>query len=208
MKSLLWFACLIGLLVASGLIAVEGALRGEHLILMALAFLCGTGAVFGIVYTVLAGALGLWLSSYLTRPLSLLSSTAKSLAAGKWSAREILCHLADCEMVFAFRLRQTLAEDHHVIQPFDQEKWAAQYDCYDTRDALSTFHTVRNWNLALIRSLPPEALETTVTHPERGTITFRTIVETMAGHDINHLRQLEAIVKQYAPENSALSASS
>jgi ceramide glucosyltransferase len=57
MKSLAWFACLIGLLLASGLIAIEGPLHGEHLILMALAYLCGVGAVFGIAYTVLAGAL-------------------------------------------------------------------------------------------------------------------------------------------------------
>lgn len=128
-------------------------------------------------------------------------------APGKWSAREIVCHLADCELVFAFRLRQTLAEPGHTIQPFDQEKWAAQYDCYDTRDALSTFHTTRNWNLALIRSLPPEALDTSVNHPERGTMNFRTIIETMGGHDINHLRQLAAIAKQHAPEHSALSAS-
>lgn len=42
-------------------------------------------------------------------------------APNKWSAREILCHLADVETVFAFRLRQTLAEPHHVIQPFDQD---------------------------------------------------------------------------------------
>jgi ceramide glucosyltransferase len=57
MKSPAWLACLIGLLLASGMIAVEGPLHGEHLILMALAFLCGTGAALGIVYTVLAGAL-------------------------------------------------------------------------------------------------------------------------------------------------------
>ena len=57
MKSLAWLACLTGLLLVSGLIAVEGPLHGEHLILTALAFLCGTGAALGIVYTVLAGAL-------------------------------------------------------------------------------------------------------------------------------------------------------
>jgi len=127
-------------------------------------------------------------------------------APGKWSAREIVCHLADCELVFGFRLRQTLAEDNHTVQPFDQSKWAAQYDCYDTRDALSTFHTARNWNLALIRSLSPEDHAKPLTHPERGPMTFHTIVETMAGHDINHLRQLEGIVKKLAPEQSALSA--
>jgi hypothetical protein len=128
-------------------------------------------------------------------------------AVGKWCAREIVCHLADCELTFGFRLRQTLGEDHHTIQPFDQERWAAQYDGYDARDALATFHAVRNWNLALIRSLPREAHTKVVTHPERGPMTFWTIVETMGGHDINHLRQLETIVKKFAPEQSAFAAS-
>ncbi len=48
-------------------------------------------------------------------------------APGKWSIREILCHLADCEVVFAFRIRQTLSQSHHVIQPFDQDGWAQTY---------------------------------------------------------------------------------
>jgi hypothetical protein len=127
-------------------------------------------------------------------------------APGKWCAREIVCHLADCELTFGFRLRQTLSEDHHTIQPFAQEKWAAYYERYSARDALATFHAVRLWNLALIRSVPPEAHTKPVIHPERGLMTFRTIVETMGGHDLNHLRQLEAIVKSFAPEQSALAA--
>ncbi|RFU49218.1 bacteriohopanetetrol glucosamine biosynthesis glycosyltransferase HpnI [Paraburkholderia sp. DHOC27] len=57
MKALAWLVCLIGLLLASGLIAFEGRLQGEHLILVALAYLCGTGAALGVAYTVLAGAL-------------------------------------------------------------------------------------------------------------------------------------------------------
>src|SRR5882724_4688422 len=57
----------------------------------------------------------------------------------KWSPREIICHLADCEIVFAFRLRQAMAEDHHVIQPFDQEKWANQYDAFGAPAALAVF---------------------------------------------------------------------
>ena len=114
-------------------------------------------------------------------------------APGKWCAREILCHLADCETVFAFRLRQALAEDHHVIQPFDQEKWAAQYGAFDAASALAVFSAVRNWNLALIRSVVPGALAKTLNHPERGEMTFQVLIETMAGHDLNHIRQLEAI---------------
>ena len=117
----------------------------------------------------------------------------QSPANGKWSAREIVCHLADCELVFAFRLRQTLAEDHHTVQPFDQEKWAATYPAYDASAALGVFAAMRSWNLTFIRAVSPAALAKPVFHPERGEMTFKTIIETMAGHDINHVRQIEAI---------------
>ena len=114
-------------------------------------------------------------------------------APGKWSARDILCHLADSEIVFAFRLRQALAEDDHVIQPFDQEKWAATYRSLDADAALATFEQLRNWNLALLETVTPSQLSKRVTHPERGEMTFETIVHTMAGHDLNHVKQLEEI---------------
>jgi len=152
-------------------------------------------------------------------PLKILASTARRIekitdelgseradsppAPGKWSPREIVCHLADCEIAFGFRLRQTLAEDHHTIQPFDQAKWGENYSAYEMQDALATFGTSRSWNLALLRSLSPEAYARPATHPERGPMTFRTIVETMAGHDLNHIGQLEAIAKKFAPAHSA-----
>jgi hypothetical protein len=117
----------------------------------------------------------------------------RSPAPGKWSVREILCHLADCEIVFAYRLRQTLAEPHHVIQPFDQDAWAQTYAAYDAQSALAVFTAVRNYNVKLIASLPPEALSKPVIHPERGTMTFESIVETMGGHDLNHIVQIEKI---------------
>jgi len=122
----------------------------------------------------------------------------RSLAPGKWPARAILCHLADCETVFAFRLRQALAENHHVIQPFDQDAWAKQYFCADAKTALAVFSAVRNWNLALLDGVTPEQLSRTLNHPERGEMTFQTVVETMGGHDLNHLRQLESIASQAA----------
>lgn len=142
-------------------------------------------------------------------PLEILRGTAANLAglvhrigsgridsapaAGKWSAREILCHLADCEIAFGFRLRQTLAEDAHVIQPFDQEKWAAHYAGFSAGDALAAFTALRKWNLLLIERTLARFADKAVTHPERGTMTFATIVETMAGHDRNHLEQVQRI---------------
>lgn len=116
---------------------------------------------------------------------------------GKWNAREILCHLADCEIAFAFRLRQTLAEAHHVIQPFDQEKWAGTYGGLTALGALNVFSALRDWDVALISTTPADAMNKPVSHPERGDMTFRTIVETMAGHDVNHIQQLERIAAEF-----------
>jgi hypothetical protein len=122
----------------------------------------------------------------------------ESPAPGKWSAREIVCHLADCETVFAFRIRQALAEEHHVIQPFDQEKWAKNYAAYGAQEALALFSAARQWNRKLLGSLKPEELAKRLTHPERGEMELRVIVETMGGHDLNHIRQIEAIAARPA----------
>jgi hypothetical protein len=120
----------------------------------------------------------------------------RSFAPGKWSARQIFCHLADCEIVFAFRLRQALAEDSYVIQPFDQDRWAATYDAFDAVSALAVFTAVRSWNLRLIAAIPSAAMGKKLTHPERGEMTLRTVIETMAGHDLNHLAQIERVASQ------------
>jgi hypothetical protein len=117
----------------------------------------------------------------------------RSYAPGKWSARQIMCHLADCEIAFGFRLRQTLAAPNHVIQPFDQDLWAKHYGTLDGAAAFLAFANLRHWNLALLKELSPEDYKIPASHPERGSMTFATIVETMAGHDLNHLAQLETI---------------
>jgi DinB superfamily len=115
----------------------------------------------------------------------------------KWSIREIAAHLADCELVFSFRLRQTLApslnQPHAIIQPFDQDSWAERYAAYGFEPALALFDSARNWNLLLLRTLSDQDRHRLTTHPERGTMTFWTIVETMGGHDINHLQQIERL---------------
>jgi hypothetical protein len=117
----------------------------------------------------------------------------KKPAPDKWSAAEIVCHLADCEIVFGFRLRQTLAEDNPTIQPFDQDHWAKVYAGVPASIALESFSALRSWNLRVIGDALPAAANRTMTHPERGTMTFHTVVETMAGHDLNHLQQLRRL---------------
>ena len=121
--------------------------------------------------------------------------TGLAPAPGKWSPAEVVAHLADCELAFGFRLRQTLAEEHHVMQPFDQDLWSAHYAGISATEALAAFSAMRNWNLQLINKTLQKSGDKVVSHPERGTMTFRTIVETMAGHDLNHLAQLQKIAK-------------
>jgi uncharacterized damage-inducible protein DinB len=120
-----------------------------------------------------------------------------SLAPGKWSARAIICHLADSEVAFAFRLRQALAEPHHTIQPFDQDAWAKSYPSLPAPAALEAFSSLRRWNIALLDTVSSADLSKRLTHPERGEMTFEVIIETMAGHDLNHLGQIEKIVSQH-----------
>jgi hypothetical protein len=115
------------------------------------------------------------------------------IAPGKWSPCQLVAHLADCEVVFCFRLRQTLAMPIPIIQPFDQDDWAKQYASYDLPSALELFRAARAWNLKLIGGLSEADFAREMTHPERGTMTFQTVVETMAGHDLNHLGQLQGI---------------
>ena len=133
------------------------------------------------------------ISSYLDKMGA--EKVSRAPAPGKWSPAEIVAHLADCELVFGFRLRQTLAEDGPTIQPFDQDKWAATYKGVSAGLALGTFSSLRDWNLRLIENALPHSADQPMIHPERGAMTFKTVVETMAGHDLNHLGQLKRIAE-------------
>ena len=119
----------------------------------------------------------------------------RSPAPRKWSARQILCHLADSEVAFGFRLRQAVAEAHHVIQPFDQDAWAGVYGAaaFDVASALEAYSALRKWSVKFIENVPAGTMSKTLNHPERGDMTFQVLVETMAGHDLNHLGQIERI---------------
>lgn len=117
----------------------------------------------------------------------------RSPAPGKWTAAQILAHLADTEIAFAYRLRQALAEKHHVVQPYDQDAFARSYSAYTGVQALEAFNAFRQWNVLFVNHLDEAAWSRELIHPERGKMMMATLVETMAGHDVNHLQQLEAM---------------
>jgi hypothetical protein len=132
---------------------------------------------------------------------SLLKRTAPSKlrkrpAPDKWSVAEILAHLADTEIVVGWRIRSILGAPGTPIQAFDQDAWAAtgNYAKRDPRKSIEQFRAVRDANLALYKSLSPEQWKHFGMHAERGEESLQRILHMMAGHDINHISQIERIL--------------
>jgi hypothetical protein len=121
----------------------------------------------------------------------------KRPAPGKWSVAEILAHIADVEIAVGWRLRQILAEPGIALQAFDQDLWASSghNDKRDAKQSLEQFSILRKTHLALLKSLTAVQWQHFGMHAERGKESVEHIVRMIAGHDINHLKQVERILK-------------
>ncbi len=121
---------------------------------------------------------------------------ARRPAPGKWSVAEILAHLSETELVGGYRIRKILETNGTPIQAFDQDEWAktGRYGRRDPRRSLALFATLRKANLALLKSLKPAQWKRYGMHSERGRESIAHIVRLFAGHDINHIRQVERIL--------------
>jgi hypothetical protein len=120
-------------------------------------------------------------------------------APDKWSILEILGHLADIEIVYAYRLRQMLADKKPVIAPMDQDEWAKHLGYLDipAPELVALYGLNRHHNLRLLRRLKPADLEKSAFHPEyQQDMTVATLVEKMAGHGANHLQQIERLKRE------------
>jgi hypothetical protein len=115
-------------------------------------------------------------------------------APGKWSVNEIIAHLAESEIVVAWRMRAIVGAPGTPIQAYDQDAWAAagNYAARDAKSSLSLFRALRDANLEWLRKLRPEQWKHHGIHAERGQESIELLVHMMAGHDLNHIRQVEA----------------
>ena len=145
-------------------------------------------------------------------PFAVLGSTAATIAAriagrsseelrrapspSQWSVAQIVAHLADSEIVFAYRLRMTLAATGTPLQAYDQDAWSrAQHaETSDPHLSLALFTAIRESTVRLLRSLNAEELERYGMHAERGKETVRHLLALYAGHDRNHLAQIERLL--------------
>jgi hypothetical protein len=109
----------------------------------------------------------------------------------KWSAREIVHHLADSEMTSAIRLRKLIAEDRTVIHGYDQEEFARRlYYDRPIEASLAAFKAARLSTSELLDRLTPEQWAREGTHTESGRYTVMTWLEIYAAHAHNHADQI------------------
>jgi len=119
----------------------------------------------------------------------------------KWCILEVLGHLADIEIVYAYRLRQMLADAKPVIAPMDQDAWAKNLGYMETPapELVALYGLNRHHNLQLLRRLKPGDLEKSAFHPElKHDVTVADYVEKMGTHGATHLAQIERLKKQAA----------
>jgi hypothetical protein len=120
----------------------------------------------------------------------------KRPASDKWSVGEILAHLADTEIVVGWRMRSILGAPGGEVQAYDQNAWNASlhYDKRDARKDLVQHRVIREANLALLKTLTPEQWKHFGIHSERGQESIEHIAKMIAGHDLNHIQQIEGIL--------------
>jgi hypothetical protein len=133
----------------------------------------------------------------------------RSYAPGKWTARQLLVHLAQTEIALGNRARMALSTPNYTSQPFDQDRWmeiegsglpaearsakVGGSGGSSGREALEALVAMNALNRALFASLSPVQRATPFAHPEYGALTVDWLIHQMAGHLRHHLVQLEQI---------------
>ena len=114
---------------------------------------------------------------------------------GKWSVLDVICHLADSELIYGYRLRLIVAEDEPVMVGYDQDRWAQRlhHDAANLDLELERLEQLRRFNLRFLRLLNDAEWDRIGRHSERGVESVRRLFQMLAAHDLVHLRQIERI---------------
>jgi hypothetical protein len=114
---------------------------------------------------------------------------------GKWSAREIIHHLADSESTSAMRLRRLLTEEFPVIQGYDQDRWAIllRYNLRDHTPALEAFRRARETTLQVLHEMTDDDWLCHGWHTESGLYSSGRWLEIYSVHAHNHAQQIQRL---------------
>lgn len=113
--------------------------------------------------------------------------------AGKWSTRQVICHIADFEPVYADRMKRVIAEDNPTMFGGDPDVFAAKlaYDARNIADELQLIEATRRHTASILRTLSPEAFQRTGNHSADGPISLETLLRRITEHIPHHVRFIE-----------------
>lgn len=124
---------------------------------------------------------------------------------GKWSAAEIIHHLADSETTSGLRLRRLLVEDHPLIQGYDQDAYAARlhYTNRDIAPSVEAFRSARATTAQLLELMTEEDWRREGTHSESGSYSTEDWLRIYAAHGHNHAAQIGRLREALAKTDAA-----
>lgn len=120
-------------------------------------------------------------------------------APEKWSILEILAHLVDMETLYAYRMRQIIADKKPVLAPIDQDDWARNLGYMDENPAelVALYGLNRHHNVGLLKRLKAGDLDKSAMHPELNKqVPLWDYVQKMGVHGPNHLQQIEQLKRE------------
>lgn len=141
------------------------------------------------------------INHYETGPLLLVNTVASMTeqqldakpVAGKWSTRQVVCHLADFEPIYADRMKRVIAEREPVLMGGDPTVFASNlaYESRDVQNELQLITCVRKQMACILRSLEPASFERVGHHSHDGELSLKTLLERITGHIPHHLEMIE-----------------
>lgn len=123
--------------------------------------------------------------------------TAEQLDAhpvpGKWSIKEVVCHVADYEPVYADRMKRVIAEDQPTLLAGSPDAFVERlaYDQRDVQEELALIEVVRSQMARILRSLKPEDFQRTGIHSVRGPVALEKLLQQITDHIPHHLALVE-----------------
>ena len=111
---------------------------------------------------------------------------------GKWSTRQVICHIADFEPVYADRIKRVIAEDEPLLMSGDPDQFAAKlaYDQRDLETELQLIEVVRRHLAGILRTLPAETIQRAGKHSRDGLLTIETLLTRITGHIPHHVQTI------------------
>jgi hypothetical protein len=113
--------------------------------------------------------------------------------AGKWSTLEVICHIADFDIVGADRIKRAIAENHPTLQDGDEKAFAARlaYHDRDLEEELQVIGTIRAQVTRILRTIKDEDFARVGNHTAAGPLTVQQLVERTANHLPHHVKFIE-----------------